>query len=61
MSEERSCSKCGGSGEVTCYPCDGKGYRIIISGGEEERDTCSLCWGSGKSTCTECNGRGYII
>ena len=39
------CTKCGGSGEITCKKCDGSGE-------------CTTCTGSGRVTCSTCDGSG---
>ena len=49
LSDQRSCSKCGGSGRTDCTRCNGTGNQ-----------TCGFCWGSGSVdvTCRSCNGSG---
>lgn len=44
-----ACSKCHGSGHVTCYNCGGSGT-----------ERCSRCSGSGHTSCTSCGGRGNV-
>lgn len=46
------CTKCKGSGKITCYICRGTGVDYC------PYRTCDLCHGRLKVTCTECKGKG---
>ncbi|MBQ3157854.1 MAG: hypothetical protein IJB81_13215 [Clostridia bacterium] len=72
-SSSRSCTNCGGDGQVTrsCTSCGGDGdieRRCANCGGDGERDciscsgkgynNCSGCYGSGERRCGSCGGTG---
>ncbi|HAB66047.1 MAG TPA: molecular chaperone DnaJ [Firmicutes bacterium] len=62
------CSGKGGSGEVTCSTCNGRG-RVITQqrtmfGVFQSETTCPDCSGKGKTyknVCRKCNGKGHVV
>ena len=67
-SECDECSGKGGSGEVTCSTCNGRG-RVVsqqrtMFGVFQSETTCPECSGKGKTfknICKKCNGKGHVI
>ena len=67
-SECDSCDGKGGSGEVTCSTCGGRG-RVVSQqrtpfGVFQSESTCPDCTGKGKTfknVCKECRGTGHVI
>ena len=67
-SECESCDGKGGSGEVTCSTCGGRG-RVVSQqrtpfGVFQSESTCPDCTGKGKTfknVCKECRGTGHVI
>ena len=67
-SECEHCNGKGGSDEVTCSTCGGKG-RVIsqqrtMFGVFQSESTCPDCNGKGKTfknTCKHCNGNGHVV
>ncbi|MBQ8659571.1 MAG: molecular chaperone DnaJ [Bacilli bacterium] len=63
-----SCSGKGGSGEVTCSTCGGRG-RVVsqqrtMFGVFQSETTCPDCSGKGKTfkeVCRKCSGKGHVI
>ncbi|CAF1305806.1 unnamed protein product [Adineta steineri] len=58
-----SASECGGSGDVRCTRCNGRGRtetatQIIICGCNNGKVRCSVCKGGGKVHCSSCKGCG---
>lgn len=63
MSNEKSnCSKCSGSGQITCPGCGGIGKLVQINEGKKEGSSkivsCAGCNGRGIRTCGVCGGSG---
>ncbi len=58
------CSKCHGSGKITCSRCDGKGGKYIYDNSTRSTGRtwqyCSKCGGDGKVECTTCGGDGWL-
>lgn len=67
-SECEACNGKGGSDEVTCSTCNGRG-RVVqqqrtMFGVFQTESTCPDCNGKGKSfknVCKKCNGQGHVI
>jgi hypothetical protein len=53
----RECVKCGASGDIVCYACDGAG--IMPENGKDY--DCTLCMGTGNLRCAACQGTGQIM
>ena len=47
-----SCTKCNGSGDMDCEPCNGSGYDFGDGG------QCDYCGGMGDTQCDKCYGSG---
>lgn len=67
-SECEECSGKGGSGEITCKTCGGRGRLIkeqkTLFGVFQSETTCPDCNGKGKSykeVCHKCNGKGHVV
>jgi len=63
MSEEKKkCSRCAGTGSISCPACQGSGkehVKIHLKEGIETKIVnCSLCHGRRKTTCGVCGGAG---
>ena len=54
------CTTCGGSGQLHCAACDGKGTRQAVPG-DGPFKKCSDCDGKGSGVCSECHGKGGLI
>jgi hypothetical protein len=56
------CSSCGGSGNQTCFACQGRGRHNSSTpsayGAYAVQDWCAPCTGSGKIKCSSCSGTG---
>jgi hypothetical protein len=51
MAEKVNCGACGGTGQVTCYECNGTGTAIGPDGRPAncvKTVTCTACGGTGK-------------
>ena len=62
-----SCGSCNGSGQRSCYICEGTGTLKSPTGLQNRSGTwiyttspCIQCLGSGGRPCTACGGRGYL-
>lgn len=65
-----TCTKCHGSGSVSCSNCSGKGYKekyistpnfsgsTSFKSSSTVRENCFKCHGSGKTSCSRCGGSG---
>jgi DnaJ-class molecular chaperone len=63
MSNEKdTCTRCGGSGRISCPACGGAGTKEELNEdfGRKERKivSCAACHGSGIRTCGVCGGSG---
>jgi len=57
IGDGHSCEYCGGSGENTCYNCEGRGtVRLEDDNGNEYRVDCATCDGNGNESCHDCDG-----
>ncbi len=65
----KTCSTCGGDGEVTCSSCGGKGYIVAWDGVWEGCTSCggsgndqdeNTVYGSGTVSCSTCGGSGTV-
>lgn len=51
------CDTCGGSGEMSCYNCEGRGHLTLTDENDHEyRVDCAVCDGSGNEECPDCDG-----
>jgi hypothetical protein len=62
-----ACGSCGGSGQRSCYLCEGTGTLKSPTGLQNRSGTwiyttspCIQCLGSGGRSCSTCGGRGYL-
>lgn len=64
LKTQRSCSTCGGSGEITCSECNGGGQVNCSDCDGRGQVDCSECGGSGETEdeepCDECQGEGLV-
>lgn len=59
MGDSNKCTRCNGSGRITCPGCGGGGKRSINEGYNKTRIvSCAGCNGSGVVTCGSCGGSG---
>ena len=59
------CSRCSGTGRMTCPTCGGKGRRYTTHYGTgaligEAEGPCILCSATGRSFCYQCRGSGSV-
>lgn len=59
------CSKCKGSGMMTCLSCGGLGmtmtYMKLGNYSHLQTSPCLVCSGSGKRVCVSCQGSGQVV
>lgn len=56
--EETDCTKCGGTGLITCTVCGGSKGHYITMLGQQVWQGCVTCGGTGQMLCPECGGSG---
>jgi hypothetical protein len=57
------CLECDGTGQKTCWRCDGQGSTVgkyTFGGGSPAEDPCSACEGERRTACEDCHGSGTV-
>lgn len=54
-----TCTRCNGSGQISCPGCGGRGAKTLNEGFNKSRVvSCAGCDGSGRTSCGSCGGSG---